>query len=67
MKVFLDASLGKVEGRKSKIGYMIGLRDGKGERCSSAWKLKIRKKGACFTIEAEMIGLREGFEMAVFL
>ena len=38
MEVFSDASLGNVEGVKSQVGYMIGLRNEKGERCPLAWK-----------------------------
>ena len=66
MEVYSDASFGNVEGRKSQIGYIIGLRDRRGERCPLAWKSRVGKRVARSTIEAEAIGLGEALEMAVF-
>ena len=67
MEVYSDVSFENVEGGKSQIGYIIGLRDRRGERCPLAWKSKVGKRVARSTIEAEAIGLGEALEMAVFL
>ena len=67
MEVYSDASFGNVEGGKSQIGYIIGLRDKSGERCPLAWKSRVGKRVAHSTIEDEAIGLGEVLEMAVFL
>ena len=63
MEVYSDASFGNVEGRKSQIGYIIGLRNKRGIRCPLALKSRVGKRVAHSTIEAEAISL----EMAVFL
>ena len=47
--------------------YIIGLWDRRGERCPLVWKLRVGKRVAHSTIEAEAIGLGEALEMAVFL
>ena len=45
MEVYSDASFGSVEGGKSLIGYIIGLRDRGGERCPLVWKSKVGESG----------------------
>ena len=67
MEVYSDASFGNVEIGKSQIGYIIGLRDERGERCPLAWKSRVGKRLARSTILAEAIGLEKALEMAVFL
>ena len=56
-----------MEGGKSQIGFIIGLRDKRGEKCPLAWKSRVGKRVARSTIEAEAIGLGKALEMAVFL
>ena len=64
---YSDASFGKVEGGKSQIGYIIGLRDRSEERCPLVWKSNVGKRVARSTIEAEAIGFGEALEITVFL
>ena len=51
MEVYSDASFGNVEEGKSQIGYIIGLRNSRGECSSLAWKLKVGKRVARSTID----------------
>ena len=56
-----------MEEGKLQIGYMVGFVDKVGGKCPVAWKLKMGRKVAKSTIEAEAISLGEAIEVTVFL
>ena len=41
IEVYADASLGNMRGGKTQIGYVVRLRDGRGNRCLILWKSKV--------------------------
>ena len=67
MEILPNASMGNIEGGKSQIGYVIGLRDERGGRYLLAWKSQIGKKLVKSSKEVEAIGRGEALEVAVFL
>ena len=64
--VFSDAAFGNID-LHSQIGYIIGIEDGKGNRCPVMWKSAKGKRIAKSTSEAEILGVGEAAEAGVWL
>ena len=43
IEVYTNASLGNMRGEKMQIGYMVRLRDRRGNTCPILWKSKVEK------------------------
>ena len=66
-EVYADASFGSGEEGHSQLGFIICLKDEKGNKCPIQWKSQKSKRVAKSTIEAESLAIGEAAEACIYL
>ena len=67
IEVYADASLGNMRGEKTQIGYMVRLRDGRGNTGPILWKSKVVKRITRSTLDVETLAMEEGLESGMWI
>ena len=65
IKTNTDVSFGTVKEGRSRVGFVVGIRDERRGKCLIYWKSRRGQRVTRSTLEAEAITLNEGLEMAL--
>ena len=60
-------SLGNMKNEKTQIGYIVRLKDSKGNICALLWKSKVAKRISRSTLDAEALAMAEGLENGMWI